>query len=509
MDGMPGRSSESMTNEIDLLLRKSKIVREDDPLSIRAQEDRGRRWAEQNGYTVRKIWRENLSAWSDVKRPEYDAAMAAVLDGEVPALWCYALDRFSRKGAESVIPILGKARVIFDYEDLDSSRERDRRWIIQRAEDAREYSQRLSYNVATTKERQRAEGKWLSAAPFGLVADPVTRKLSPGEHWGAVERLFEAIAGGESSRSMARTLTAKGVASPGGGPWRPNTIRWIIRNPAYEGWMAVRIGSKVVPYLTPSGERVRCVAEDVIPLMVDPGLAQRARNALSGNALWDSSPVGRPSALLTGRVRCAGCRGAMTLQGRSYRCSRDIGGTYCPDPASAYRPALERYVTAEWLRRMGESAPEDPVMLAVAERWAALTRPTETEELRSAREALREAEAALERFHSDDRAGFYEGRSAKFRLPAKRAAEAALDTAEERLSELGGGGAVDVTFLLEGNADAFWESAGDSLRRELIGVAVDRITVCSAGGGGGGHRPFVGAERVSLAWATEGSESDA
>ncbi|MFJ2670026.1 hypothetical protein [Streptomyces sp. NPDC087525] len=57
--------------------------------------------------------------------------------------------------------------------------ERDRRWIIDRTENAREYSQRLSHNVRRTKARQRNEGRWLARAPFGLVADPGTRKLSP------------------------------------------------------------------------------------------------------------------------------------------------------------------------------------------------------------------------------------------------------------------------------------------------------------------------------------------
>ncbi|PNE41282.1 recombinase family protein [Streptomyces noursei] len=72
---------------VDLLLRKSKIVREGErALSLRAQEDRGRRWADEHGYQVRRIWKENLSAWSDAERPQYDAAMAAVLGGETDAL---------------------------------------------------------------------------------------------------------------------------------------------------------------------------------------------------------------------------------------------------------------------------------------------------------------------------------------------------------------------------------------------------------------------------------------
>jgi hypothetical protein len=46
---------------VDLLLRKSRVVRKGEKsLSIRAQETRGRRWAEENGYTVRTVWKENL-----------------------------------------------------------------------------------------------------------------------------------------------------------------------------------------------------------------------------------------------------------------------------------------------------------------------------------------------------------------------------------------------------------------------------------------------------------------
>ncbi|WP_030245973.1 hypothetical protein [Streptomyces sp. NRRL S-350] len=108
---------------------------------------------------------DNLSAWSDVKRPEFDKAVSAVLAGDVPILWCAFLDRFTRKGADEIVPILGKATVIFDYEDLDSSIERDRRWIIDRAEQAREFSQRLSFNLTATTATQRNAGKWLGSCP--------------------------------------------------------------------------------------------------------------------------------------------------------------------------------------------------------------------------------------------------------------------------------------------------------------------------------------------------------
>lgn len=80
--------------EIDLYLRKSKVIRDGEfILSLDAQEQRGREWAQDNGFRVRKVWHDNLSAWSDVERPGFDSALSAVMAEQVPALWCAYLDR--------------------------------------------------------------------------------------------------------------------------------------------------------------------------------------------------------------------------------------------------------------------------------------------------------------------------------------------------------------------------------------------------------------------------------
>jgi DNA invertase Pin-like site-specific DNA recombinase len=505
--------------QVDLLVRKSKVVREGEhALSLRAQEERGRRWADEHGYAVRKVWKENLSAYSDVERPKYDAAMKAVLDGEVPALWCYALDRFSRKGIEAIGPILGKARVIFDYEQLDSSNERDRRWIIQRAEDAREYSQRLSYNVRSTKARQRNEGRWLARAPFGLVADGRTRRLSPDtarrkgcDHspWDLVQRVFREISEGTSARSLARTLNAEGIPSATGKTWRADAIRAIVIHPVHEGWLTVSPGGKShkspVHYLTESGERVHCVEDDVLPLMIPAELASRARRVLSGHQIIDNTPrPGRAKALLAGRLRCASCGNSMVADGKSYNCQLRASGGACTNPASAWRESIEAYAVDRWLARLSNADLGDPLAVAVAERWTALTRPEESAELIEAMAALKAAEAALERFHADDRAGFYSGRSARYRMPAKQEAEQRVNAAEERVSALSGG-AVDISFLLNGQAAAAWEDASESLRRDLFGLAVDSITVTRAPKQG---VRFDGHSRCEIQWAEVAEESE-
>ncbi|MFF3210540.1 recombinase family protein [Streptomyces sp. NPDC002886] len=512
------------------MLRKSKVVREGErALSIRAQEERGRAWADEHGYCVRKVWRENLSAWSDVQRPKYDAAMSAVLAGEVPALWVYALDRFSRKGAEAVVPILGKARVIFDYERLDSLDERDRRWIIDRAENAREYSQRLSHNVRGTKARQRTEGRWLSKAPFGLVAVPGTRKLVPDltpymctvadrrevTPWEIVQRVFKAIADGVSSRALTRQLNSEGLRTGTGVPWRADAVRAIIIHPVYEGWLTHCPGGKAhrdrVPFLNSEGERIRVVTDETLPNMIPSELAERARRVLSGNqTISKAAPTpGRAVRALTSRMRCATCKSAMTLEGTSYACSRyGDGAEACADPAFVTRKAIEKYVVREWSERLRHTDDHDPLLVAVADRWHALTRPQESQEIADARAELKTAQAKLDKFHADDAADFYTGRSARYRIPHKTAAESRIGKAERRLAELvGNGEPVSLSFLLNGHGEAYWKTAEPQMQRDLLGLAIDTVTVTKSPGQG---KRFNGDARVTIAWATpEDAELDA
>lgn len=186
--------------------------------------------------------------------------------------------------------------------------------------------------------------------------------------------------------------------------------------------------------------------------------------------------------------------------GTSFVCSRnqEMGGT-CPSPLSVQRSALESYVISEWSARLSNLDIDDPLLTAVAERWTALQRPEETEELREAQQALKSAQAELQRFHSDDRAGFYKGRSAQYRLPAKEAAEKAVEAAEGAVEGLSGGW-LDVGWLLEGMAGDYFTRADLATQRDLIGIAIERVVVRKAPAQGA---RFVGDERVRIEWVSQ------
>ncbi|MDI5969725.1 recombinase family protein [Streptomyces sp. SL13] len=496
-----------MVEEIDLYLRKSKVVRDQekrDLTSVGTQEELGRRWAVANNYRVRHVWVDNLSAWSDIVRPEFDGALNAILLGEVKALWCFAMDRFTRKGVDEIGPVLGRARVVFDYEGLDSSNERDRQWIINRAEQAREYSLRLSYNIRTTKEFQRSRGMWLGDAPYGLKVDgPLTRKLKHSADWPTVERIVGMIAAGTSGRQTCIVLNDEGVPSPNGGRWQSSTVSRMLNNPVYEGWQVTNQrgapGNGTV-YRNAEGQRVGVLAEGSDPIPSD--LLAKARSVLSGHLPIKPVRKGQPRTVhvLTGLTRCTGCLGALPCEGRSHVCSAHKIGKGCPRPTSVMRTALELYVRNRWVSRLSAAEDDDPLLPAVAERYGALQDPRTTAEAREAWAAVEAAERGVERLVQQMAAGMYEP-PFDAHLPALQAeARAALLVAKARAAKAAPS-VVDLTLLREAEtAQQMWDSADVALRRDLARVAIQRIYVSKAAG----HcKGFDGDSRVTIVWHGE------
>ncbi|MFY0513511.1 recombinase family protein [Streptomyces anulatus] len=490
--------------EIDLYLRKSLIVREGtEALTFRTQEERGREWARRHDYTVRKVWKDNLSAWTDTKRPDFDRALAALRRKEVPALWVYAVDRFDRKGAGSVIRILDAgARLIFDYERLDSADPRDRERIIGDAERAKAASDLLSHRVRDTKKSQRRRGEWVGAAPYGLRKDK-SGKLHHGTHWDKIIRVLTDVSEGHAPRSVARRMTLDKILSPKGGQWGASTVRRIVYNPVYEGWQVVALSRDYtwpVAYRNEDGERVRVFAEGVEPVPAE--LVAKARRVHAGHQRGSLGPrSGKATHLLTDLLRCAGCGARMPTSGRSYVCNGHAMGKMCPAPASAMRERIEEYVYAEWLHAVSRADVKegDPLMIAVAERWAALTAPEETEEAHEALAAVKAAEAALERLANDRAKGLYDGAMGRHFPRLVTEAEEALTNTQTRYGQFSGG-VVDLTMFDDAEmlAEA-WAVADLPMRRDLIRVAVDKITVTQAARRGA---TFDGDARCTIKWAT-------
>lgn len=487
-----------MTERWGILARKSKVLNEADvrrEVSTDTQRDMGLRAAREAGARVdpAHIWIELGSAYDvNRERDDFEAALAALARGEIDTLWCYMLDRFSRKGAEDLLKVIGKRRVIFDYDRLDSMEPRDRRRIIDYAEQAREYSERLSARIRDTKSQQRDAGMWLSRAPYGYVVDrfrklhPDTVKaegsqLSPAE---AVIYMYVKVVEGWKLFAVAAGLNELGVPSPTGGRWTDRAVDDRLRNPVYQGFqvtMPVPGSRKRVIWRDRKGNPVTVTDTP----LVSTELATEALNVLAGRSRPDRVGVhhrGNPKNTMISLTYCAGCKGRMGTGGRAgLHCAHyQRVGPKCPAPCSIQHDNLLRYVFEKWRTRLLSIEPGDPndvLLVEVGRRWAALQHPEQSEAEEVAREKLKAAESTMERLERDRRDGLYNGPAERLYGPAMREAIEEVSAAQAHLAEFGGG-PIDIGWLLDPESlDEAWTSADFRMKRDLLMLAIGRVEV--------------------------------
>lgn len=534
---------------IDLFCRKSQAVKSragKREVSIKAQEARGRRVAAELGLTVRQVWREvgSASRFSKrKKRTEQDRALLALEQRQVGALWLFRVDRWDRKGAGSILKIIEpddglSRRLLIDNGDadnpgigLDSTNPRDRRELIERAEQAREETEILSERVRNTKDAQRTNGEWINGtAPYGLkiviveveteddygeteiieerklalddtpAGDPANPQRTKADV--AFEVMYTLPVGGFSLRRTAAKMNERNIAGPTGEQWATTTVRDMITNPVYAGWQTTGRqdnNSRRILYRNGAGDKVSVMAPGVSPIVSDDQ-QRRAKEAIRGaGARLETVHDTRAKHLLTGRLRCGGCRGAACWSARGYVCARRNNGKDCPAPVFVNGRSIEAHLYECWSARLTNSEPDDPLLAEVARRWSAVTLPEANADETALRMAVAVADEQLQRVWTDRRAGRYSGPSERFFDADLDEATTALRAAQQSLTAARGSTSVDITFLLEQESlEAAWAEADLPLRRELLGLAIDEIWVTKAARRG---IPFNGDERVRIKWA--------
>jgi site-specific DNA recombinase len=251
---------------IALYLRQSKDA-ENDGMAVDRQRDNCLARASSKGWTVEEaaIYVDNnTSASSDRVRPAYQRMLADVRARKIDVVIAWNLDRLTRKpreiedwidlntkfgvnlltseGNDPIDLATESGRLILRVTAAVARMEVDRKGRRQRESNAQARSLGLppigrrafGYTTlsagakSTSATRLGADGREYPAFGHEPIADEAA----------AIRRGFDLLLAGASLGTVARTLNADGFATTSGEKWTQNTIRGVLTNPRYAGFVS-------------------------------------------------------------------------------------------------------------------------------------------------------------------------------------------------------------------------------------------------------------------------------
>lgn len=434
-------------------------------------------WCAAHGHELQSIFEDLDEPGSKLERDGLVSAMTRVEEGQSSGIVVAKLDRFTRSTAH-LGPLLERLRsaggvLVSVNEGIDTSTSTGKlvadimgaisEWELARIRDnwtaARKAAVERGIHITGT-----VPLGYLKGTGGVLEVDPATE--------GLVRDLFRRRASGESWKRLASWLSG---ALGGKRTYTVGAVRNIIGNRVYLG--EARAGSAIVK-------------QAAHPPLVDRAEFEAANR--SKGVVPERS--GRAAGLLSGILRCAGCRYAMKLARRSdgrgeYRCKclrRENAGV-CEAPATVGAHLIEPLVLERFWKFVGD------YNISFGEDTAGLDEARQAVLIASA-----ELDAVLDRRLSDALGG--DDSSAYIDLVKSR--REALDAAQAELSRLE---AIRRGPMEPLDFDVLWPDLSLYEQRLLLASVFDCVFVrrTSAGGAGG---KFPVAERTFFCFLGEGPE---
>jgi DNA invertase Pin-like site-specific DNA recombinase len=339
-----------------LYLRVSDTHGRDDGISFETQERLGRELCDRRGWTVVDVLKDPDRKGSTMDRPGLNRARAAIpRDADVIVVW--RMDRFSRSMLSAFVVLqeiteAGGAVVSTHAQEqlIDTSTAIGRGIAALLFSMGEEELDKIRTNWRYGIEKATAGGWGMGTTPFGLVKRGWRRPFEPHPvNADIVRALFVRAGTGASYERLRRWLVAEHDVHI-----TTSTVRYILHNRVYLGEMN----------WSKDGKLHNKHAHEPI---VDELTFRRAQRH------GEKFGLGREKAdprLLSGVVRCAGCRSALrviraTNRAESFSC-RHLSGTdrnRCSAPVAISAPALEAYVERHhlipWLTRWRLDAVDD------------------------------------------------------------------------------------------------------------------------------------------------------
>jgi DNA invertase Pin-like site-specific DNA recombinase len=320
-------------------------------ISPDVQRERIAAYATAHGHTIVDYVTDKDQSGGTMDRPGFARALGMIESGKADGLIVAKLDRFSRtlKGALDTIADLREsgAELVSVAEQFDTTTPMGNAMLSITLVFAEMTRDQITADWATSREKAIERGVYVSKhVPLGYrrvdaigpsgrrVAMPL--QIDPE----AAERVRAGFAARARGVGLSECSRIMGLVSPTTGQAVPQTAMYILRNRAYLG------ESRHGDYVNPA-----------------------AHEPIVGRDVFEQAQIARPVAtarsgegrLLSGLIRCANCRSAMSGGGASkaYKC----GNAECSAHAGISAEAIESYVKTTYAMFV-----EAPAIAEAAER---------------------------------------------------------------------------------------------------------------------------------------------
>jgi DNA invertase Pin-like site-specific DNA recombinase len=261
------------------------------------------RWETDHGYDVRKTFTiHGASAFKGNKK--FDAMWAEVIrditNGAFTVLVVWKTNRIDRKlqtyqMIREVVEAGGRIEFVSQSHLNDLSTMAGRVALKIEEEIAYGESKNKSDDAKRTLDNHIADGAISSRPPFGYAVEGEKHRkvfVVIESLRGIVETIFAKCIAGDSLITIAKWLDAEGIPTARGSKWSNTTLKKIISNTAYMGYVTDKNGKVVA----------------TCPVIIDADIHKAANNALSSRP--KRGPVlAKNRSLLSGLLVCPRCEG--------------------------------------------------------------------------------------------------------------------------------------------------------------------------------------------------------
>lgn len=229
-----------------LYLRASTIKQSEEGYSLEYQRDKLVSYASLKDWEVKREYVDAGESGRTTKRPAFNRMVEDAKSRLFDTVLVYKLDRFSRSLQDllNVINILEKHSVsVWSVtQSYDDSTPEGRLMRNMLGSFAQFESEMIGARVKDGMARRAREGDWNTAPPYGYRMEDGLRVIEHEKN--TIIEIYDWYRRGWTMQRIADQLNDWHRDTKRGGRWNPNTVRRILMNPIYIGYM--RYGEELI-----------------------------------------------------------------------------------------------------------------------------------------------------------------------------------------------------------------------------------------------------------------------